>query len=159
MSESPRGGAMSARFMRRRQLSNIRNVRFSPTPASAARGYASRDHANFHARQINFISSCPPDPQQDKRVEDPRKKHFGRARARRVDAPILSFLVAVNSIRRDKSVASPLFACKPALNCEAYPRAAEGCGRGEFCVFGCCKSWRRLINLADRAPLAGRRTQ
>ena len=114
---------MSARFRERRQLSNIRNVRFSPTPASAARGYASRDHANFHARQIDFISSCPPEPQQDKRVEAPRKKHFGRARARRVDTPILSFFVVVVSIRRDKSVASPLFACKPAWNCAKHTPA------------------------------------
>ena len=59
-------------------------------------------------------------------MEAPRKKHFGRARARRVDAPVLSFLVAVNSIRRDKSVASPLFACQPRGRAKRTPAPRKG---------------------------------
>ena len=45
LSASPRKRRIITEVKKRQQPGDIRNVRFSPTPASAARGYASPDHA------------------------------------------------------------------------------------------------------------------
>ena len=101
----------------------------------------------FTAPRVEAMRELPlgESPQHAERVEDPRKKHFGRAASASRRYPHLFFLLVQVLLHCERVVR---------VVSRSAPCAAET-GGGENLTFRMLLSWRRLFYLGDIAPPRG----